>query len=449
MSSSCVCNKFISVIMSLYKNYFLKLIIIITSFSFFSCANVEKKQIGNPRDYSSYLFNNEASNENKVLKKLDFWSKKYAKSPSQYLYLNKMAITHESLFEMKGNIVDLKKAQNLFEKSLMENDNQVGVLHSLCRNYISQHKFKECLPLLRKAKKIGYKTRISNQILFDVYLELGDIENAKSYLDSIKNPNDFNYLIRISKWEDYNGKLDSAIRYLEVARKNIANTENNYLKIWTYSNLGDFYGHQGNIEKSYQYYLKTLKLNPQNWYVLKKIAWIQYAHNKNIEEANSILENILKYTQTPDLYLFKAELAEFNEDSISGVIYKKQFEKLVTRPEYGVMYNKYLINIWADVEEKQQLAIITAKEEIKNRPTPQSYDLLAWSYHQAGFHKKALQIAEQYVAGNTFEPEVIYHLAKIYEANNVKKQKIKSLKKELTEATFELGPLITRQIEEI
>jgi hypothetical protein len=41
---------------------------------------------------------------------------------------------------------------------------------------------------------------------------------------------------------------------------------------------------------------------------------------------------------------------------------------------------------------------------VDHRPTPDSYDLLAWSYLNMGQKDKALEIAKKYVVGN--------HLAK-------------------------------------
>ena len=52
--------------------------------------------------------------------------------------------------------------------------------------------------------------------------------------------------------------------------------------IWTFSNLGDLNGHAGNIKTSYDYYLKTLAVDPNNSYALKGIAWIAFSHEKNI-----------------------------------------------------------------------------------------------------------------------------------------------------------------------
>jgi hypothetical protein len=51
--------------------------------------------------------------------------------------------------------------------------------------------------------------------------------------------NDYDYLIRLAKWNDHKGDLKTAITFMEKAR-DIAEKDNRTLKIWSYSNLGDF-----------------------------------------------------------------------------------------------------------------------------------------------------------------------------------------------------------------
>jgi hypothetical protein len=49
--------------------------------------------------------------------------------------------------------------------------------------------------------------------------------------------NDYDYLIRLAKWNDHKGDLKN--HFMEKAR-DIAEEDNRTLKIWSYSNLGDF-----------------------------------------------------------------------------------------------------------------------------------------------------------------------------------------------------------------
>lgn len=414
--------------------------------AFVSCQQKEAKQSKelniNTADYEAYLASQAVASENQKLEeKLLFWIKKYAAQPSQYVYLNKISAIHESKFALSKDIADLKQAEHLYEKALLAVDsNEVNTLHSLCRNYISQHQFKKCLPLLEKATEIGEKSTITNQILFDVHLELGNIAIAKAYLNQIKNPEDFHYLLRKSKWEDYNGNLEQAIAFLELAATIAEKQQNDYLLSWVYSNLGDYYGHAGEITKAYHSYLKTLKIDPTNIYVLKGIAWIQYSKFQNITEANRILDTLIQRSKQPDLLLFKAELAEFQKKFETQEKYLDDFMSLTSNKQYGVMYDTPKALYLADHNQTAQ-AVALAKKEVANRPTAMSYSLLSWCYFKNENYKDALSIIAENVANKTTEPDALLRNATIYQSQAVFPDKVKTYFEELKTARFELGPV--------
>ena len=86
-----------------------------------------------------------------------------------------------------------------------------------------------------------------------------------------------------------------------------------------------------------------------------------------------------------------------------------------------------------------------AKIEVAHRPTPDSYDLLAWSYFNHGDIKKAYAIAQQYVYGKSHEPMLNYHLAVIYKANQ-NSSVIAPIVKELRGSIYELGPSFEKKL---
>jgi len=415
------------------------------------CENNQEQpeQITSMADYNAYL----KLTHNEVLQRTkedyNFWEKKHEKEPSQFPYLVKVAASQSKLFNETGKIEYLIEA----EKNLIRANNKTAYkntayLQSLAHNYISQHKFKQALNVLKKAEHIGENLEATEKMLFDVYMELGAFEKAKSYLDTFNDFNDFDYLIRLAKWSDHRGDLESAIKYMEQAEiiglaSNIAS-----LKQWVYTNLADYYGHDGQINKSYGYYLKALEIDPNDAYAKKGIAWIVYSHEKNPNEALRILDHITEHYKSPDYYLLKSEIAEYKGDNEMKLYYTNLYKKAVSNTAYGDMYNKHSTLLFANEKHETAKALELAYTEIKNRPTPESYDLLAWTHFKEGKITDALYIMETHVVGKTFEPQALFHLAKIYLANG-EHEKAKALKKELVESTFELGPLMARSIESI
>ena len=427
----------------------INIIIFVVLLLIVSCNNAPNK-ITSKNDYNLYL--NVDKNEMLQLTMEDykFWEKKLEKEPGQFPYLAKIAASQSQLFNKTGEIELLIKAEkSLIKANKMTNYSKTSYLRSLARNYISQHRFKESLELLKKAEGIGENLESTKKMLFDVHLELGNYKLAKSYLDAFGNDNnDLDYLIRLSKWSDHRGDLNAAIKYMEQAKviaesSNLAST-----KQWVYTNLADYYGHAGKIKKSYNHYLKALKIDNNDAYAKKGIAWIVYSHEKNADEAMRILNSITAYYNAPDYYLLKAEIAEFKGDMHAREAAMKLYAEVVNNKLYGNMYNKYNGLIYAENQLKRSDALKIAKTEIENRPTPQSYDLLAWTYYNHGNVKGALKVMENHVVGKTFEPETLFHLAQIYKANGEIK-KAKNLKKQLLESTFELGPLMAKNIQNI
>ncbi|MFC7358450.1 tetratricopeptide repeat protein [Jejudonia soesokkakensis] len=423
------------------KKIFL-LTIIIGLFS--SCSEKNEKFAMNATDYDAYLSENSQSLKSATEAK-EFWSKRLDADTTGVGDIAPLASAYTSLFSTTGTIENLKIAEGLTKKGLqISANNKDGFARALALNYISQHRFKEAKQVLEESYANVSLKRDTELMLFDVSMELGEYEAAKNYLDKVKKPGDYNYLIRLSKWSDYRGDLDAAIKYMEEAKDIAVASGNNALKIWTYSNLGDYYGHAGRIKDSYTQYLKTLALQPDNYYVKKQLAWMAYAWENNSKEANRILDSISAHHKIPDYYLLKAEIAAFNDNPSEAKKYTDQFTEAVeNQPDYGAMYNAYLIEIYA--EDKPEKALALAENEISNRATPETYHLLAYAQLKAGHKEKALQTIETHVEGKTYEPMAQFHSALVYKANG-KTEEAHRLKEELLSAGYELGPVIIKDV---
>ncbi|WP_452227106.1 tetratricopeptide repeat protein [Lacinutrix cladophorae] len=425
-----------------YKLLFI-LLLVLTS------CNKSLDKITSVNDYNTYLKGLESETLQTIQGDHDFWENKLEKEPNQYPYLVKLAASQSQLFTATGNIDYLILAEeSLIKANEKINYTNSGYLRALARNYISQHRFKEALNLLEKAETIGENLKGTQKMLFDVHLELGNTKKASHYLAQVKDLSDFGFLIRLSKWSDHEGDLSATIKYMEKAMAIAESSKNKALMQWAYTNIADYYGHDGQIEKSYHYYLKALAINPNEAYAKKGIAWIVYSYERNPQEAIRILNTIAKQHQAPDYYLLKAEIAEYMNDKTAKTKYLTLYANAVNNTKYGDMYNAYNAKLFAEELNLTDQALKLSREEIDNRPTAQSYDLLAWTYYNKGHYENALHIAEDNVLNKTFEPEAMYHLAKIYKANG-KISEAKKLKKELLESSFELGPLVEKEIKNI
>lgn len=432
----------------LFKIQLMKYILLpLIAIVFFSCSNRKEQKITQSEDYNVYLKSETNAKLQKALNNKEFWSKRIGEDTSKITGVTELASVYSSIFSATGDVEQLNISEQLYTKAKkLSAKNKDAYLRSLAHTYISQHRFKEAKKLLDSAytyKDNRYETEL---MLFDVTMELGLYKEANSYLKKIKNNSDFNYLIRLSKWSDYQGNLDEAIKYMEKAMQIAESSGKKQLKVWSYSNLADFYGHAGRINDAYNYYLKTLKLDSDNAYAKKGIAWIAYSYENDTKEANRILDSILKQHKSPDYYLLKAEIAEHKNEIKNVEKFQKQFMSSVTENNYGAMYNTYLIELYAETAPQKALSI--ANKEVANRATPETYSLLALAQLKAGQNEEALHTITTYVEGKTFEPMAQYYSALVYKANG-ENDKIKPIKEELEGASFEIGPVLTKKVAEL
>lgn len=414
-----------------------------------SCTSSPSQKITAASEYTPYLDVAENKTITDATEIFNFWTSKLEKSPNQYPYHVKIASSHSQLFKATGEVSHLMEAARHLEiVNERTNYKNAGYIRSLVRNYISQHRFQESLVLLKKAEVLGEKLDATQKMLFDVHLELGNVAEAELYLNNFKDNDTFDALIRLSKWYDHEGKLMAAIKAMERAKFKAEDANNSFLKQWSYTNLADFYGHAGRIKDAYEHYLKALELDANDPYAKKGIAWIVFSHEKNPEEALRILDTIMSQHKAPDYYLLKAEIAEYMGNIAEKEKNINAFLTAIEDKNYGVMYTSYAISVLSEELNDTEKALKIAQQEVHLRPTPQSYDLLAWTYHLQGNSAKALEIIEKHVIGKTFEPVAMYHTAEILKANG-DTTTIKDIKAELLESSFEVGPILTEKIQRL
>lgn len=419
---------------------------IITFLFLLSCNSENTDKITNSEEYNPYLVSETPKTTSKYF---DLWNSKIKPDSIQLTSFGIVAGQYDAYFKATGDIAYLKKSEKALEKAVeIAATGRAGYRRSLARNYISQHRFKAALIQAEIAFALGAGLKDTQSLLFDIHMELGNYELAKTYLDRIKEGANFEFLIRAAKWNDHKGDLVSTINYMEQAKAKAEKTYSKPLIVWTYTNLADYYGHAGKIKESYTYYLKSLELDHQNAYAKKGIAWIVFSHENNPKEALRILDSVTKNYDAPDYYLLKAEIAEYMGNEEEQSINLDAYVQRVNNPKYGDMYNTYNIDLYLNQTGQLEKALALAKREVANRPTPESYNFLAYSYFKLNDKEKALKIVEKYIEGQTFEPAILINAAEIYKANGYS-AKSKELKKELLGALYELGPNAKSKIESL
>ncbi len=408
----------------------------------------QRNRVVQPADYAAYLnpaaFNAALRDVNEDLR---FWGKSLARDPENNVFLAQKAKLLTTRFGLSHRLDDVLAARRLFEKANARLDGKdVGLLYSLAQNAVTCHRFGDALAYHQQAFRTDNNPRVTNLLLSDVALELGQPDEARARLQMARLGDTFHAQIRQAKYLDFQGDLTGAIGHLEAAFDKVKTSNNPALYCWALSNLGDFYGHANRVNDAYTAYLGVLRKDPTQLYSLRGIAWLAFSHDHNVPEARRILNFLTGLSHDPMLQLDLAQLADFEGNEAEKRLLQRQFAIEVSRPEFGAMYNKYLVNLYADDLNQPADALRLARDEVAHRPTPMTYDLLAWATLKNGNAAEAYRIARQRVAGQTTEPEALAHLSGIYAAVG-KTAEADAFRQKARESAFELGPNRMRTLE--
>lgn len=434
-----------------FSDIYLFLLAITCSFALSNCTSSSDTTIVQVKDYEPYLNSNWATTAPKTIQlneQLEFWNKKLEKQPTSGLYKMKVAGLLAQRFKLKGNVADIEQSDNLLKDALANPLlKKAGCYHALSGNAIAQHQFKAALAYADAAWKTQEAPETSQFMRFDALMELGDVKAANEILEQSDVKNSFDYSVRKSKLQDAQGDLPAAIMTLVQTKDWITASKNKDAYCWVMSNLGDMYGHAGEIEKSYEHYLKVLEVDPSYSHVLKGIAWIAYSNDKDLETAKRIVHFLETTYPSPDYNLLLAEIAAYEGNEALEEKHIAQFKKQVSDKKYGRMYHSHLADICLSDKAILEEAKTYIEQEIENRPTAKSYLLLARYFNESGNTPKAMSIIEKHVAGKTEEPDVLFHIGLIAQSNGQFAMAQEYLKEAQT-ATFELGPMMSQEITE-
>ncbi len=261
---------------------------------FFSCKKEQSKvSITSVSDYQEFLNQNDTSAFERALSEKEYWSKKLKPDSMGIGHLGPLANAYSQLFEATNNVEYLKLSEQVLLKAIsISAKNKDRFERALAENYIAQYRLTEAQQILEKSFKSRSNKRATRMLLFDVYLEREAYKKVDSVLSLIKNTSDFNYLVRLAKWNNYNSEYGASIRNLKSANKIAQSRKSNTLIAETNLLLAKQYLKTGEIEKAYYSNIKVLEAKPDIQKAKENIAWIVFTYEHNNNEAKRILESI-------------------------------------------------------------------------------------------------------------------------------------------------------------
>ena len=371
------------------------------------------------KEYVDSLVENYSPSASAITNKDDlaFWEKRMDSLPDNFVNGPKYAAALSLRFHLYGDIHDLLKADSLFIRANLANgEKEDGILYTLANFSMQQHRFKQAADFTTKAIDAGDNRYGGQLALFDAAFETGDYDVAGSILKTIKPADTYPVYFRRSKYEHYKGTLDSAVFYMMRAVEK--SSGNRYLEQIALSNAADLNVHKADLKQAYELYRKSIAIDRSDFHSIMGIGWIALMHDKNDTLATKLFSFVHGKLRSPDPLLKMMQVAEFNQNSEAERKLAEEFTRQATQPEYGLMYNKYLIEIYTGILNDPAKADSLAQKEIENRATPQTYAWLAWSFLQNNQKEKALEIYDQHISGKPLEGLELYYMGKLMKAVN-------------------------------
>ena len=337
--------------------------------------------------------------------------------PDDFVNGPEYASSLSSRFHLYGEINDLQKADSLYKRSNEVNqEKEPKIFRTLASLSMLQHRFPQADSFLKKSIKIEGRTLANAFMDFDIAFERGQYQHSKNLLQPLKIFNPYGYLFRRSKFEHYDGSLDSAISCMLLAAEKAGN--NNYLKQVALSNAADLYIHKGNPKEAYKLYTESIKIDAADFHSIMGLGWIALVHDKNDSLAEKIFKLIRTYNHAPDALLKLEQLAEARSDNEAQKEWAGKFAAQADQPVYGLMYSKYLIDLYTGILNQPAKAVSIAEQEIINRPTPQTYAWYVWALFSNNEKEKAFSIFRNAVSGKPLEGPELYYMGKMMQDMN-------------------------------
>jgi len=341
-------------------------------------------------------------------KDLKFWESRVDTMP-ELVNLQKFASALATRFHIYGDIRDLKKADSILTQISFQYK-EPGQLLSLASYKMLQHQFMDAKTLIDSVIQMKAEKYATQMMSFDANFELGDIYHASMILRKSYAPKDFAYNFRLSKQDHYKGELKEAISHMLAAADLSGSSA--YLRSAALSNAADLYVHNGALAEAAKLYEECIRFNSTDFHSITGLGWIALVHDNNEPLARKIFSFVRTKSKSPDPLL---KLSQSFEGSDSGAAkrYAREFVQEATKPIYGNMYNKYLVQLYTGVLNDPASALSIAQKEIGSRATPQTYAWLTWCLYKNGKNREASQVYKNHVSGKALEALELFWMGKM------------------------------------
>ena len=337
---------------------------------------------------------------------LRFWKSRAEMDRTDFVSQGKYGRALLTRFRSTGAIEDLLSADTILARlAFALPDAEIQL--QLAGIKMLRHQFAEARRITSELEKKNLEPYATAMMAFDAELELGEYGRAAMRLRQHPAPRDFAYLFRASRQEHQLGHADSAIAMLRRASDLVPG--NKHLQNIALSNAADLSLHEGRVDQARELYQQALERKPADYHSLCGLAWIAAAHDEDTALAFRVFRFVAQRSTGPDI-LFRMAQATTGQAAKN---YGERFFAEATKPSYGSMYHKYLIQLLTGVLDRPDLALPIARKEVELRPTAQTAAWLAWTQFRCGQRDAAYAGFKNFVSGRPLETLELFWMGKM------------------------------------
>lgn len=325
-----------------------------------------------------------------------------------------------------------ERAEKVLEQALDANPDNAFIMRSLAQSKISRGDYVGAQALADKAKAIGNKNTLSDQILGAISSSKKDIEGTLSAFKRAyeTDPNDTQPIVAIVRTYMQAGKSQEAMAFIaKVLKANPKNIEAKLIQ-------GQLFVATNNFKRAEQVYIEVINMQPDNAIAYQQLAATQLNLKKPADAEATINKGLTVLPKDFALQLLLAsiyESANRNEDAIK--LYETMFKE---RPDSELVANNLASMLSDHRTDKASIEhAYTIAKALKNSEVPQFLDTYGWISYKKNQYDDAEKSLKSAIDKAPETAIFYYHLAKVYIAKSDKVQARQALQNAIKYAADE------------
>ncbi len=344
------------------------------------------------------------------------FQKKVAASPKNTFLLSKLGQAYLFAARQTGNEKYYLDAEREFLKVLKLQPRSPGARASLAAAYMAQHRFREALELSQAVYKENSKYTMALANIGDAQLELGRYEEADKSIQELKakapadNPE---VLARLARILELRGNTEEAAALIQKALKiEQTNKPRSPELAWYDLRLGEIAFNSNQIDKADAHYQSSLKRRENYVPALLGLGQVRAAQGR-YDEAAALYERAVAQKGDFDLIGDLAVLYSLGGHEAKAKALAEKAVSLVPVAAKVETEARHLALFLADREIQLDLALESARKELKVRQDVFAYDVLAWTLLKSGQTEAAWEAMQKALRIGTKDARMHFHAGMI------------------------------------